>query len=265
MCGDMAQICHSLFLSKMNAHQDHVRTGQKSLAKKTSQRVVSRLSPSPCPKPGFVVPENIQLRIQLVKELRLHRTKAAKFSPSHIPKKFSLQEKRRNLPCSTITMIMVQVTREGAVQQECSTMDKGFVPKPSCNPKLMEMDKGFVPKPSCNPKLMEVPVEVEIEVEIELNDNELKEPVKPKNKEPHRPLDKYRGKPWFRQILKLDMECRIIELQISRHNKTCWTPPHLDPYKDKPWFGKVVEVFFIRLRKQLLMYTKELAILQAKP
>ena len=61
------------------------------------------------------------------------------------------------------------------------------------------------------------------------------------------------------------MECRLIELQISRHNKTCWTPRHLDPYKDRPWFGKVVEVFFMRLRKELLMYRKELAILQAKP
>ena len=112
---------------------------------------------------------------------------------------------------------------------------------------------------------MEVPVEVEIEVEMELDDDELKEPVKPKNKKPHRPLDKYKGKPWFRQIVKLDMECRIIELQFSRHNKTCWTPPHLDPYKDKPWFGKVVKAYMDRLRKQLLMYRKELAILQAKP
>ena len=239
----------------MNAHQDHVRTWQKRLAKKTSQRVVSRLSPSPCPKPGFVVPENI--RIQLVKELRLHRMKAAKFSPSHIPKKVFPPGK-----AAKSTMFNHHNDYGPSDKRRCSTMDKGFVPKPSCNPKLME---GFVPKPSCNPKLMEVPVEVEIEVEDPVDDNELKEPVKPKNKELHRPLDKYRGKPWFRQILKLDMECRLIELQISRHNKTCWTPRHLDPYKDKPWFGKVVEVFFMRLRKELLMYRKELAILQAKP
>ena len=54
--------------------------------------------------------------------------------------------------------------------------------------------------------------------------------------------------------MKLDMECRIVELQISRHNKTCWTPPHLDPHKDKPWFGKVVKANMDRLCKELLMY-----------
>ena len=64
------------------------------------------------------------------------------------------------------------------------------------------MDKGFVPQPSCNPKLMEVPVE-KVEVEMK-GDDELKEPVNP--------LDKHRGKPWFREIVKLDMECRIIQL-----------------------------------------------------
>ena len=66
-----------LFLSNMNVHRDHAWTNQ---------------SLPPCPKPGFVVPENIQLRIQLIRELRLNRLKAAKFSSSHIPKKKSLHK-----------------------------------------------------------------------------------------------------------------------------------------------------------------------------
>ena len=114
------------------------------------------------------------------------------------------------------------------------------------------MDKGFVPKPSCNSKLMEVPVE---KVEMK-GDDELKEPVNP--------LDKHRGKPWFREIVKLDMECRIIQ-QLHRAHTEGYTLRYLHPHKDKPWYAKVVQADRDRLHKELLMYRKKLAILQAKP
>ena len=135
------------------------------------------------------------------------------------------------------------------------TSDKG---RCSTTRRCSTMDKGFMPKPSCNPKLMEVPVE-KVEVEMK-GEDELKELVKPEKRKPHS-LDKYKGKPWFREIVKLDVECRFIQLQLHRK---C-TPRYLDPHKDKPWYAKVVQADRDRLYKELLMYRKKLAILKAKP
>ena len=75
----------------------------------------------------------------------------------------------------------------------------------------------------------------------------LKEPVKPGKRKPHS-LDKYKGKPWFREIVKLDTEAS-----------------YLDHHKDKPWYAKVAQADRDRLYKELLMYRKKRAILQAKP
>ena len=220
-----------LFLSNMNVHRDHA-------CAKESHRIAP-----PCPKPGFVVP-NIQLRIQLIKDLRLSRLKAAKFSSSHIPKRV-FPPKKNVRPTSKFT----------SENRRCSTTGRW------CS----TMNKRFAPKPSCNPKLMEVAVEIEAEAKMK-GDDELKEPVKKKTRVyPPSPLDKYKGKPWFREIVKLDMECRLIRLQLYRARTEGYVSHYLEPHKDKPWYAKVVQADRSRLFKEFFMYRKQLAILKAKP
>lgn len=191
-----------------------------------------------------MVPENIQLRIQLIKDLRLSRLKAAKFSSSHIPKRV-FPPKKNVRPTSKFT----------SENRRCSTTGRW------CS----TMNKRFVPKPSCNPKLMEVAVEIEAEAKMK-GDDELKEPVKKKTRVyPPSPLDKYKGKPWFREIVKLDMECRLIRLQLYRARTEGYVSHYLEPHKDKPWYAKVVQADRSRLFKEFFMYRKQLAILKAKP
>ena len=94
------------------------------------------------------------------------------------------------------------------------------------------MDKGFEPQPNC--KLLEVPVEdswswYEWWGWIDRT-------CQARNKKASR-LGQVHGWPRLREIVKSDMECRIIQLKLHKAH----TDRYLDPHKDKPWYAKVVQ------------------------